>query len=728
VLEESAHSLGEQGSRNATVPAALAYSTQLACTRLLAYVGLVVSLSGSVAFADVPRILILPAASAWEVWQPSESWPGGSQYDPRLDAAVRFWQAGIPIYSVLSGIREQTGVAVSADSGSGFRVCVTLYLNPDAPPTLRELLVQLQWATESTVLTRRSEAADRVYDVLLPRTGRSAPDELARATKEFWQQAHDQALIDAARVAAKIAEYREALAMTPAELLARYRDSDDVLLFSLLDPSRRAAVQFVDELPAEDLGSILRGQAIERDWWEWSDQSRALLAKALPFDSTWLKDGSVLVTVGLAGLQGIFVGASALSDAPDGGRKVGPQVSPTRHVGAVEGNRLLPDESAALAAYVSELLTPRDQLAPRTNLPENAPLTPGVGEAQPRNHGMRLSGTAEKRLASAAVSVDETGRYALWQVQEAVASSTGMHVISDCFWQPARSIRTPTGANADTDRTGPDECLEMSALELLLSACGTSYGSGSASLPFLVGEDDLSWEWEDRGQFLRFRARERALWRSGILPDAVLADLDQWYQKRGEIASDATWVPVQLRRLSEIVGRLNDAQVRYGGRLAYEDPAAVGSRGKAAFRGRILAIAGPPHRLRLFRVLSSLQPAQWELAGSTGLMLGTDLTPDQLGLLHDSGITDVLTTRLNERGLDAGLLTGARLSVGRAPWDMVLGDDGPDADMSAFIVRVSYRDAVLQDWRLPSVVRATAVPLAALPPGRAAFGNDRVLP
>ena len=59
-----------------------------------------------------------PAAQAtgtpeFAFWNPSESHPGGSQYDDRLDMPVEFWHTGLSLTELFGRVREQTGVTVA---------------------------------------------------------------------------------------------------------------------------------------------------------------------------------------------------------------------------------------------------------------------------------------------------------------------------------------------------------------------------------------------------------------------------------------------------------------------------------------------------------------------------------------------------------------------------------------------------------------------------------------
>ena len=83
-------------------------------------------------------------------WVPSESWPGGRQYDPRLKRTVEFWGAGMPLREVFAAVKEQTGVEIGfwPPGDDNERICVNLYLNPEKPSTLRQLMAQLSWVTD----------------------------------------------------------------------------------------------------------------------------------------------------------------------------------------------------------------------------------------------------------------------------------------------------------------------------------------------------------------------------------------------------------------------------------------------------------------------------------------------------------------------------------------------------------------------------------------------------
>ena len=101
-------------------------------------------------------------------WLPTESHPGGAQYDPRLDRQVSFWGAGIVLPDVFGSIKTQTGVEIGfwPPGDENERVRVNLFLNPEDPPALRDLMAQLSWVLGCAFSYERAEEADPRYCLL----------------------------------------------------------------------------------------------------------------------------------------------------------------------------------------------------------------------------------------------------------------------------------------------------------------------------------------------------------------------------------------------------------------------------------------------------------------------------------------------------------------------------------------------------------------------------------
>jgi len=171
------------------------------------------------------------------LWAASESWAGGTQHDERLGQTVQFWGAGIPLGEVFAGIQEQTGVEIGFWPAGDVneRVCVNLYLNPDDPPTLRELMAQLSWATDCLFgySVEGGEAKYCLHKTTLGEEMVAAALEAPERERQLEQQTLD-------REPARREALSEALSLSREEAIERYHGKNDLLLFAVLDPTRRA--------------------------------------------------------------------------------------------------------------------------------------------------------------------------------------------------------------------------------------------------------------------------------------------------------------------------------------------------------------------------------------------------------------------------------------------------------------------------------------------------------
>jgi hypothetical protein len=239
-----------------------------------------------------------------------------------------------------------------------------------------------------------------------------------------------------------------------------------------------------------------------------------------------------------------------------------------------------------------------------------------------------LSPTTAEALASLKLPLEAGCSYALWELQEAVAAASGLHVVSDCFWQPTRPLH-------DTD----------SALFALASASHAWPGRAQELYEhaWLAG-----WEWSGAGSFLRFRSIDRDVWRAGLLPDETVAQLDEYLTSFLPESAEADWplhgfslwLHPDALQLVRIVGRLADLQLAYGGWLVYGDPSDPTAASLDALREALLALVtrtqddpvSAARELNAFRIMASLNQEQWELTRDGGLP-GTEMTKDQVALL-----------------------------------------------------------------------------------------------
>jgi hypothetical protein len=592
-------------------------------------------------------------------WVPSESWEGGRQYDPRLERAVRFWGAGMPLREVFAGVKEQTGVEIGFWPAGDVneRICVTLYLNAEKPPTLRELMAQLSWVTDCGFGYDAREGAAR-YSLLSTSVAQGATEKL-REERVAASAAREEARLSAwrdlrDRVLAAVEECRSAVGLSQGELVRRYRGRDDVLLLALLDPRYRAGMKLALSVPRAELESALsvdpfafcvtesdvnevRTEPFYAQGWKWCELTReqrdavGVVLDIREEEACW--DDARLTDAALGAGHEVRVGLGV----SDLGRWVG---TDGLGVGVVWRDGPGVEDVHARGVEIPLLLRPGSRHAAATDLRirrllgenvthlEIEPVEESYWESvieQDRATALRaarramaehraLSEEAEGRLAGLRASVPLQTAYSLWQIQEAGAAASGMHVVSDCFWQAEQSIdsmraRFPRG---DTPR--------LSMLDVLTLYCGSTGGVD----PFRPGGDEGEWtaaqEWGDAGEFLRFRSLERALWREAFLPEAVLSAADSHLEAVLAESSEAgreVRVPVSVRELARIAVMTTEQQQHVGGWVIYGDPTDAGN---AYRRPYLRALLRPVWEKRsVLGALVALSDEEWASVEGEGL-------------------------------------------------------------------------------------------------------------
>jgi hypothetical protein len=264
------------------------------------------------------------------LWQPGDSYQSGPQFDGRLDKPVQSWHPGTPLRDILADLTQQTGVHfdfVAPDKDEP-RLCVTLYLHPQRPPSLREVMTQLGWATGCTFAYAECRPEGKVYYLLWSSVGEGTARELDAQREQFradWQTGRDAQR----QVAASVLEEAEAgLALSREEAVARYHGKNDALLLNLLDPARRAALGFFIWLSEADTKELFSGQRLplSRGWSAWSAEQQAALAQALGLDKNRPPDGTVSIMVS-ADFGGLLV---ATTQNGPGGADAGQPLWPAR--------------------------------------------------------------------------------------------------------------------------------------------------------------------------------------------------------------------------------------------------------------------------------------------------------------------------------------------------------------------------------------------------------------
>ena len=598
------------------------------------------------------------ASPDWSLWLPSESWPGGEQYDPRLERRVNFWGAGMPLRDVFGGVKEQTGVEIGfwPPGDDNERICVNLYLNPDDPPTLRELMAQLRWVTDCGFGFRVSgeEEEEPSYCLLATSMAGGVRRRLQAeqdATVSALRARSKQLRSDyRQKLAEKLPEVREALSMSREELIEQYKGVDDLLLLALLDPARRRLVEFVSGLPQADLDALLQGQQVRRRWGEWTPKQRwelgAILESGLDYwgageyklraeqgTLNWEAELPLEVVVEDPRAGSLRVCAHVLSEEDRSAGRAemsGPDVRLVEQQGP-----WYVKETIALREALGEAVTPGEREALYREREESYQAISRAWRQESMKQTLEdrlsaqrpLSPEAEALLSSFALPEAFGDGCSLWQIQEAVASASGMHVVSDCFWQPRRDLR------AVIDLMYPEEQPEMTAL-LALRLSSLSTVAPERLYYWHPNNDRAGWEWDDAGQFLRFRHLARDLWRAAFLSETAVREVDGWLgpyvttaveSEKSEIAVEVT---VDLREASRIACQLDDSQLYHGAKVNYGDPSDETEAYRQEMREAVL-VGAISRSAGIFRLFGTFSEDQWERVWGLGLRWGKDLTPSQ---------------------------------------------------------------------------------------------------
>jgi len=644
---------------------------------VLAVAATVIPLARVHAFPAPTRLGEGPGGRTLYHWNPSESRPGGAQHDPRLEQPVRFFGAGLALSDVFSSLEEETGVKLDfwPPGDQNARVRVNLYLNREEPPKLRELMAQLMWVTDCTFAYAEPTAGEKGPTYYLLRT--SIAEGVPRAPAVLERRAEERAGSAGPRssprdfetrklvVRENVEELRQALALSREELIARYRGVNDYLLFILTNPRWRAGAEYLcgaigsDFDPSTSTGS-------SANWWskrEWSDlneNERSLVARYTRFrKAEWDLINSTEVEVWIEFHDDrLILSVAALVEPPGGWLGVGayyrPGLAPTPERASLEMERWSASTIARCLRRIGENVPQGQEEAAADRWKASLAKQRRELDLRAQARGGLSPATADL-LASLALPVEPGRPYALWELQGAVAASSGLNVVSDCFWQPRRPLRDA-----------------QSALLALASAARAWPGE---TRNLLEREWMAGWEWQDAGSFLRFRSIDRDLWRASILPADVLAEVDELIHpylpevEERECPPEGFSLQVETDPLAliRIGSRLDDLQLAYGGLLLYEDPADPIAACRHALREAVLDLLcnQSGHRpsdarnvtraVEAFRVIASLSDGQWEGVQTTGGLPGDQLTDEQLERASKAiAFWDVYQDRVHTLRLKAG--------------------------------------------------------------------------
>jgi len=401
------------------------------------------------------------------------------------------------------------------------------------------------------------------------------------------------------------------------ELVRRYLHLNDQLLLTLLRPDRRAAAEYALRLLRSE-GDPMR----QRVWDDLSTEERQLVRRAFASYARWPDESKMRIRLTeptpfhrYRGLRYLTRGLCLDVQSEEEGLHFIMDVLwlwPMHLAGEIMELNAVVEQYAGEGIFNTQM--EKDEAIERAK--HELPQLTYEGERS-------LSEEKTQLLSSLEVALSPDQDYALWEVQQAVARGSGLHIVSDCFWQARRPlINTETALTAlETSCHPRDERLEGRDKQLY-------------RLP--------AWEWGDAGPFLRFRSVDRARWLASLWPESVVEEVDRWLEPRLREAMESTGgrihfrvqFPSDLRRLMAVATALDDVQLEFGANMMYEDPSleegAWRQTIREAFVGRLTGL-----NLAYFRLFTSLTDEQWQQASDpeSGLDCG-ELTHEQIARLQ----------------------------------------------------------------------------------------------
>ena len=565
-----------------------------------------------------------PGAEALYAWEPRHALRGGAQYDPRLDSPVTCWRAAISLSDLFASIAEQTGVSMGfwPPDDQNARARVNVFLNPDEPPTLGDLMAQLSWVTDCTFGCTGSGDSTRYY-LMSTSIGQGAAAGLQQREAEARQRCADllQAFKDGN------AQLQEALELPWEEAIDLYAGQDDALLLTLLDPIRRATAQVVSKHLPRLLETIqfdprlppgyTVGFVSNINLLPLPQEDRDAVATAFPTWDVDYDDPKAFCMLSVDSTGRVRLGPPRYRGDPVASRPKSETYVTVTDLSSDIHSR--PEEEIALRRALGDTISPAEEDAYVARRKEEIAGAEEQREEQRRAAGRYLSGETRETLTSTAIPL-MAATYPAWRIEEEVARATGLHIVADALLDATAEIpESPAGT---------EEVTALGALEAFCSAPGRNF----MRTP--------EWEWGDAGPFLTFRTSNSDVWRASMLPEALLDWLDGQISpflaepklSEGDATAAEFDLPVEPEHWTRWLSSLTDLQTQYGALVPYGEPSdlldvARRSTWKAAFA---LAEMEPA----MFRFLGGLNSAQWRAARAGTLRGPRDLSPDQMRLLQ----------------------------------------------------------------------------------------------
>ena len=236
-----------------------------------------------------------------------------------------------------------------------------------------------------------------------------------------------------AEALSQVEVWAQALLLPRDELIARYHGQDDNLLRNLLDPQRRAAVQYLCSLPKETRAEVVLGRhSIQKDLSGFGPEDQALLIQAVGFQESWRTQGKVQIRVSsyeyTPSLTVMVLRPGRSEQDESAWDSLGAEASWTWYKGCDLG----PQGEVALRRLLGESVSPEEEKAIAQRDQEQAAAQSARRWEARRAERRSLSPQMVERL-KAPLEVDPKRAILLYELQEAVARGAHLNIVSDCF-------------------------------------------------------------------------------------------------------------------------------------------------------------------------------------------------------------------------------------------------------------------------------------------------------
>jgi hypothetical protein len=485
-----------------------------------------------------------PTPADWEQWQPQTD-----SSDTRLDRTfVSVWEEQITAEELLSRLSGQSSVELSAIEYLG-PIRVTVFAEGC---TLAGMMSSLAHLFEGYWVFRRGEEPERRAYVLTEHEAETLGfyewvRQYVREDRRAFAATHQQELRE------RLALYREALGLTPEEVLARYEETDPWLCAEVLDPRARPSIEMVCSL---DEGHMKRLIETGRTGMRVSALEPALQS----YFGEWWKNGMPSA----AGSGGVMMTPDPGPDylprfATEEERWENATVAVWWYGDSVGGALCVPDgpeyHTQPITVETDKAYSPHlarwglAQLGYREATPEYLERAEKEGRAWQEAEEQRQAHPSEEELRYAGLMPAPNRTDPRLKIEVDLSSLEGTRLATgDVLEQAARQCEVAVLANY----LPPEQCwLPRGRLVVGEEGDGQTSTLG-ALLNGIRGRRGGGWTWNFYGRYLVARDGEYRLLEASVLPPGLIEELKDKLRPGSSIS---------LEELARLTSGLNERQI-----------------------------------------------------------------------------------------------------------------------------------------------------------------------